>query len=381
VSSEREQAVRRAEHLVRQGRLEEAIGEYARILEQFPHDLATANTLGDLYVRAAQSDRALPLFLRIADNYFREGFYSKAAGCYKKILKFQPQDETSLLKLGELSLRQGLGADARAYFAPVLARRRQRKDTAGADELLVLIGEASPGDLGARADAARASLRLHGRRAAGVVRETASMLAQGGRRDEAMELLEGLLAADPTDAGARAELVRWAIDADSLDRARQWLDVDGISADRTLTLLQDEVNAIEDVRLADLETPAGPAPAGPRAGGPATPAAGQDSPVVDARRPPDPAAASSQAGVEATPTAPAPEGHAGSVHLDEEVDLTAALNALVSAAPDAQDGAAPHGPDPASAGRAGRDRREDDAAGGGNPAGREPSGGGASSTP
>ena len=52
MAASRQETLRKIEKLLRQGRLDAAIAEYAQIVEQHPNDWATANTLWDLYVRA-----------------------------------------------------------------------------------------------------------------------------------------------------------------------------------------------------------------------------------------------------------------------------------------------------------------------------------------
>src|SRR6185437_4576384 len=98
VATDRASALKKAEKLLRQGRLDAAIGEYAHIVDEQPQDLATANTLGDLYLRTGQFESAAALYLRIATHLEREGFLSKAAALYKKILKIRPDDEQVLAR-------------------------------------------------------------------------------------------------------------------------------------------------------------------------------------------------------------------------------------------------------------------------------------------
>jgi tetratricopeptide (TPR) repeat protein len=134
LANDREDTLKRAEKLLRQGRLDGAIAEYVRLVGDHPRDWATANTLGDLYVRAGQSDKAAAQYARIAEHFLEDGFYPKAAAIYKKILKITPDDEASQMQLAELSVKQGLLADAKSYLAAVAARRRARGDHPGANE-------------------------------------------------------------------------------------------------------------------------------------------------------------------------------------------------------------------------------------------------------
>ena len=75
---DREETLKRAENLRRQGRLEPAVAEHVRVLEDQPRDWITTNPLGDLYVRAGQPDRAAAQYARIADHFRLAGFYSRA---------------------------------------------------------------------------------------------------------------------------------------------------------------------------------------------------------------------------------------------------------------------------------------------------------------
>ena len=103
VAIDRPLALRNGEKLLRQGKLDAAIAEYLRVVEDQPQDWNTANVLGDLYLRAGQSDKAVEQFARIADNLSSEGFWPKAAALYKKIIKIRPDDEHALMQAGEMA--------------------------------------------------------------------------------------------------------------------------------------------------------------------------------------------------------------------------------------------------------------------------------------
>ena len=47
-------------------------------------------------------------FTRVADEFRKEGFLSKAGALYKKILRLNPDDEHALLQAAEMSAGQGL---------------------------------------------------------------------------------------------------------------------------------------------------------------------------------------------------------------------------------------------------------------------------------
>jgi len=149
VAIDRAAVLRNAEKLLRQGKLDAAIAEYRRVVEDQPRDWNTANILGDLYLRAAQSDRALEQFVRIADSLNADGFFSKAAALYKKILKIRPDDEHALMQAGVIAANQGMIVDARAYLTAAAKRRTARGDDEGVAEIRARLFDAclNAGDL------------------------------------------------------------------------------------------------------------------------------------------------------------------------------------------------------------------------------------------
>ena len=223
---DREATLKNAEKFLRVGRLDAAITEYARVVEDQPRDWATANTLGDLYLRAAQSDRAVALYRRIAEHLHTEGFYPKAAALYKKILKITPDDETAQVRLADISVRQGLLAEAKAHYAAVASRRRQRGDAAGADEIAIRLGAVDPADLSARLGAARALERTGDLpRAAAHYRELYDELMEKRRDEEAAAALQDCVRCDPAarDTAMLLPLAAIELRAGRLDAARALL--------------------------------------------------------------------------------------------------------------------------------------------------------------
>src|SRR4051794_35332878 len=155
VAFDRDSTLKKGEKFLRQGRLDAAIGEYVRVVEEQPRDWNTANLLGDLYLRAGQTDRALGQYNRIADHLMREGFFPKASALYKKILKVKPDDEPTQLLLADISGKQGLLADAKGYLQAVGGRRRERGDRDGVADIALRLGDLDPDDYATRLESAR----------------------------------------------------------------------------------------------------------------------------------------------------------------------------------------------------------------------------------
>ena len=128
---DRKAALKKAEKLLRQGKLDGAIEEYVRLIEDQPRDWNAINALGDLYVRAGDAERAAAQFTRVADHLFGEGFLPKAAALYKKALKVHPQHEHTLSQLAEIAARQGVLVDAKTYRRQLEEVRGRRGDERG----------------------------------------------------------------------------------------------------------------------------------------------------------------------------------------------------------------------------------------------------------
>lgn len=232
---DREETLKKAEKLLRQGRLDNAIAEYLRVVEDQPRDWNTANTLGDLYARASRPAKAVAQYARIAEHFFQDGFYPRAAAIYKKILKLVPDEESAQLKLADISVRLGLLKDAKTYYGAVAARRRTRGDARGAEEIVLLLGAVDPSDFDTRAAAAR--VRAGEGDVAGAAaqfREIYDGLLEKGREPEALEALREAVRLNAGDINGRTILAQAAIAAGDPAAARGYLDRETAGSDPAL---------------------------------------------------------------------------------------------------------------------------------------------------
>jgi tetratricopeptide (TPR) repeat protein len=209
VAIDRAVLLRNAEKLLRQGKLDQAIAEYRRIVTDHPHDWNTANVLGDLYLRAGQIDKAVEEYTRVADSLSLEGFLSKAIALYKKILKIRPHDEYVLLQAAEIAAGQGLFVDAHAYLNAVSEQRRTRGDVAGVAAIAIRLATLDPADYDARLAGARAQVEIGD--IAGAVsglKSLARALMEESRGDQALAALKEAAQLAPADAEVKIALAR-----------------------------------------------------------------------------------------------------------------------------------------------------------------------------
>ncbi|MDI6846279.1 MAG: tetratricopeptide repeat protein, partial [Candidatus Saccharicenans sp.] len=179
-----------AERLVRAGKLREAIAEYEKILEEESNDVTINNTVGDLYARLGQNERAIRHFERAASEYERKAQYSQALAILKKICRLNPESPVYFVRMADLYARQGFTAEAKKEYLTVAEKYLQAKNVEEAIELYEKVVRLDRDDLNVRMQLA-ALYKLNGQidRAVGELLEAADLKLQDGRIDEAHKFL------------------------------------------------------------------------------------------------------------------------------------------------------------------------------------------------
>ena len=205
----REQSLQSAEKLLSRGKLDQALKEYLRVLEDHPKDIPTLNKVGDLYVRMNRPGESIPYFERIADFYSKDGFFLKAIAIYKKINKIDPARLEVYDRLADLYHKQGLVQDARSQYQ-VLADHYQKNNRIGdAIGVYKKMAGIDPSDL-------RIQVRLADLYRAANQKDQAvmqygligSMLLKRGAHDEAAQVFQKALELSPDDVETQRNLIR-----------------------------------------------------------------------------------------------------------------------------------------------------------------------------
>ena len=205
-----------AEKFVQQGKLQNAIAEYEKVIKEDPKDLTVLNTIGDLYARVGHNEQAAHYFRNVADQYAQNGFTVKAIAIYKKLTKISPGNLDNITKLAELYTQQGLFNDARQQFMQVADHLLKAGDNPQAARVFQRILELDPENVHTQSKLADLYMKLGKKEEArNIYFSAAESLHSRGSYDAAEEALGKVLTLDPTNTAAL--MLRGMIAANSGD--------------------------------------------------------------------------------------------------------------------------------------------------------------------
>src|SRR2546423_7109544 len=208
-----------AEKAVQQGKLQNAINEYEKVVKEDPKDLTVLNTIGDLHARVGNNDKAAIFFKRVGDIYATEGFTVKAIAVYKKITKLNPNATECLQKLAELYTQQGLYNDAKQQYVILADSHMRVANLEDAARTFQKILELDTDNTSMQAKLADLFMKM-GRKedARNIYLTAAQSLYQKGALDASEEALKKVIHLDPKNE--EAHLLRGKIASDSGDSAK-----------------------------------------------------------------------------------------------------------------------------------------------------------------
>jgi len=202
-----------AEKCVQQGKLQNAITEYEKILKADPKDLTVMNTVGDLYSRLGDTSKAAECFRSVGDAYASQGFTVKAIAMYKKLSKLKPSTDC-VLRLAELYTQQGLFNDARAQYLQVAEDFLKSGQLDQAVKIFEKTLEMDPDNVAMRTKLAEVYIRMNKKPEAWkILSAAAEALRAKGQLAAADEILQRMLKLEPGNSYALILRGRAALDA------------------------------------------------------------------------------------------------------------------------------------------------------------------------
>ncbi|HEX4439856.1 MAG TPA: tetratricopeptide repeat protein [Thermoanaerobaculia bacterium] len=216
----RDQVLQSAEKLLSRGKLDGALKEYLRVLEDNPKDISTLNKVGDLYVRMNRPSESIPYFTRIADFYSKDGFFLKAIAIFKKINKIDPAQLEVYDKLADLYHKQGLVQDARSQYQVLADHYQKNNRLKEAIAVYKKMASIDPSDLRIQVRLADIYRAAHEKNEAvmqyGLI---GNMLLKRGAHDEAAQVFQKALELSPHDVETQRNLVRSLLAQKNTDAA------------------------------------------------------------------------------------------------------------------------------------------------------------------
>jgi tetratricopeptide (TPR) repeat protein len=224
VASKREALVQSAQKNLQKGKVDGALKDYLKVLEETPNDISILNTIGDLFVRLNKNEESIPYFLKIAEHYGKDGFFLKAIAIYKKINKLDPARLDVYERLAELYSKQGLGMEAKSQYQVLADYYTKQDNIQGA---IAIYQKMVAGDT--------ANIQLHikladlftqARRVPDALKEfavVAGMLKERGALDEAIQVYERALKHAPDNVEILKSFVPLLLDGGKIDQARECL--------------------------------------------------------------------------------------------------------------------------------------------------------------
>jgi tetratricopeptide (TPR) repeat protein len=235
---QRDKIIASAEKLVAKGKIEPAIKEYERLLEDNPSDVNTLNRIGDLWVRINRNDEAVKVFGRIADHYSRDGFFLKAIAIYKKINKLDPSKLDIYAKLADLYGKQGLAMEAKSQYQVLADYYLKHGDPGNALAIYRKISELDPNSINVHVKLA--DLYSQNNQTKDALKEydrVGRMLLKRGMLDEAVQVFKKALKIDSSNIELVESLVTALLEAKDYDNALQIVQTSLDSAGENARLL------------------------------------------------------------------------------------------------------------------------------------------------
>ncbi len=222
---QRDKVIASAEKLVAKGKIEPAIKEYERLLEDNPKDVNTLNRIGDLWVRINRNDEAVKVFAKIADHYGKDGFFLKAIAIYKKINKLDPSKLDIYARLADLYAKQGLAMEAKSQYQVLADYYLKHGEPGNALQIYKKISELDPNSINVHVKLA--DLHSQVNNTAEALKEydrVGRMLLKRGMLDEAVQVFRKAMKIDSRNTDLVDSLVTALLEAKDFENAKQIVD-------------------------------------------------------------------------------------------------------------------------------------------------------------
>lgn len=147
----KDKILKNAEKFIREGKLDKAIEEYKKIVDENPSDWSTISLVGDLYIKVGKIKEGVSQFIKVADYYRAQGFYEKAIAAYNRVYRLDPTNKEIAIVLSDLYEKRGLTSQARALYLEIAEKYMMGGKTKEALEIYKKVVELDKGNIKTRA--------------------------------------------------------------------------------------------------------------------------------------------------------------------------------------------------------------------------------------
>ncbi len=148
-----------AQKYIQKGAFDKALKEYMKLLKADPGDTNTRLKIGDLHIKRSEPDKAIESYANVAEQFSDSGFDAKAVAIYKQILRIDSEYIDAHVRLGELFQRLGLMSDALREFQAAIQLYEEGGLKREAFELLRRVATLDPGNVANRLSLANLLVR------------------------------------------------------------------------------------------------------------------------------------------------------------------------------------------------------------------------------
>lgn len=199
---DREKVLQAAQKFVERNRYDKAIVEYQRLVAEDPKDVRTLLKIGDLFLRDAKFAEAIETYESVAHVYTEQNALLKAIRVYRQILEIIDKKAPNLLerfgyvlpRLAEHYTALGLTSDASATYDDIATRLQKAGKEREALEALRKVVDLDPQNPIPHLKFAEALIKA--KDTPGAIEQlgtAAELLVKIGRRDDGLKVIERLL--------------------------------------------------------------------------------------------------------------------------------------------------------------------------------------------
>ena len=180
-----------ADKLLTAGKVERAIDEFQKLVEDNPKDFGTLNQIGDLCVQIGRVKEGVEIHKRLGSAYERDGFHARAAAIFQKVVRNAPEDIDAAQHLADLYRQMNKTGDAVKVHLQVAEHFQKKGLIKRALEEFNKVVDLDPKNLKMKVKLADLYNKEGMKeRAAGIYLEVAESLAMEQMHGEANQILE-----------------------------------------------------------------------------------------------------------------------------------------------------------------------------------------------